>query len=386
MNEDNYAINNLDIAVFLRDYWQQKPLLIRAALPEFNNPLSPDELAGLACEQDIESRIVSQQGQDWQLLLGPFNEQTFQQLPEQDWTLLVQAVDHIVPEVADLLNYFRFIPNWRLDDVMASYATTGGSVGPHYDNYDVFLLQGAGRRSWRVGAPFGPADTLLEHDQLRLIEGFQSQQEWTLEPGDMLYLPPLFSHWGVALSDDCMTYSVGFRAPSEGEILSDYCDHQLQKMSEQRRYSDPNLALQCNPGEISAAAITTVQQIIRAQLTDSDAIADWFGRYMTEVKYPLGEQHIELDPLWQQQLDAAESVYRDPSSRFSFSGSGQRVTAFVNGSSHRNVRRQLIELLCAEQHYSASEIAASVGDRQDGTFVQYLLAQGSLVLDHELLD
>ena len=229
------------------------------------------------------------------------------------------------------MDSFRFIPNWRLDDVMASYATVGGSVGPHYDNYDVFLLQGAGRRHWRVGAPFGPKDKLLKHDQLRLIKDFNSQQEWTLEPGDMLYLPPLFSHWGVALSDDCMTYSVGFRAPSEGEILSDFCDHQLQQLSEQRRYSDPKLTLQSNPGEISAAAITTVQQIIAAQLTDSAAISDWFGCYMTEVKYPLGEQHVELDELWQQQLNAAESVYRDPASRFSFSGSEQRVTAFVNG-------------------------------------------------------
>jgi len=386
VNEDNYAINNLDIGVFLRDYWQQKPLLIRAALPDFNNPLSPDELAGLACEEDIESRIVSRKGEQWHLQLGPFDEHSFAQLPAQNWTLLVQAVDHIVPEAADLLNYFRFIPNWRLDDVMASYATTGGSVGPHYDNYDVFLLQGAGRRQWRVGAAFAAGDKLLKHEHLRLIEDFQGHSEWTLEPGDMLYLPPLYSHWGVALSDDCMTYSIGFRAPSKGEILSDFCDHQIQQLSEQQRYGDAGLTLQSNPGEISAEAIATVQQIISAQLTDSHAIADWFGRYMTEVKYPLDELDIELDAHWQQQLVASESVYRDPASRFSFSGSGQRVTAFVNGGRHRNINRQLIELLCSQQHYSSAQLAALVSDSDDGTMVQYLMAQGSLILDHELLD
>ena len=386
MNKGSYAINNLDIDVFLREYWQQKPLLIRAAMPDFDNPLSPDELAGLACEPDVESRIVSQRGQDWQLQLGPFDEGTFAQLPEHDWTLLVQAVDHIVPEAAELLNYFRFIPNWRLDDVMASYATTGGSVGPHYDNYDVFLLQGAGQRHWRVGAPFAPGDTLLPHDQLRLIENFQGQQEWTLEPGDMLYLPPLYSHWGVALSDDCMTYSVGFRAPSQGEMLSDFCDHQIQKLSDEQRYSDANLPRQNNPGEISPQAIAAVQQIIAAQLTDSEAIREWFGRYMTEVKYPLDEQPQPTDEHWQQQLNDAEAVYRDPASRFSFSGSGQRVSAFVNGTLHRNISRELIELLCSAQHFSAVQINALADGHDDNTLLQVLLAQGSLILDHELFD
>jgi len=145
------ALNNLNIADFLQNYWQQQPLVIRNALPNFNNPISPDELAGLACEDQVESRLITTSNGEWNLQHGPLTERHFQQLPTKDWTLLVQAVDHYVADAAKLLNYFRFIPNWRIDDVMASYASTGGSVGPHYDNYDVFLIQGLGSRRWSLG-------------------------------------------------------------------------------------------------------------------------------------------------------------------------------------------------------------------------------------------
>ena len=190
---------------FLRDYWQKKPLLIRQAFPDYENPLSPDELAGLALEEEVESRIVLTQGKSpWELRRGPFAEDDFKTLPERDWTLLVQAVDQFVPDIADLISAFSFLPSWRVDDVMVSYAAPGGSVGPHFDNYDVFLLQTHGRRRWKIGQTCSPASPLLEHPDLRILENFEQQQEWVLEPGDMLYIPPGVAHYGIA-EDDCST-------------------------------------------------------------------------------------------------------------------------------------------------------------------------------------
>ncbi|WP_279293382.1 cupin domain-containing protein, partial [Pseudomonas aeruginosa] len=154
MNADTplQLLGGLTAAEFLRDYWQRKPLLVRQAIPDFESPLSADELAGLSLEESVESRIVLEHGKTpWEMRRGPFQEEDYQHLPEQDWTLLVQAVDQFVPEVAQLLEQFRFLPSWRIDDVMISYAAPGGGVGPHFDNYDVFLLQGHGRRRWKVG-------------------------------------------------------------------------------------------------------------------------------------------------------------------------------------------------------------------------------------------
>lgn len=177
----------LTSAEFLRDVWQQQPLLIRGAFPDFDNPLSPDELAGLACEDNIEARLVEEQGPDgpWQVSHGPFDETTFARLPERDWTLLVQAVDHYVPEVAALLENFTFLPRWRLDDIMVSYAPPGGSVGPHLDQYDVFLLQGCGQRRWQLGGQVADDAPILRGIDLRILETFEvnADQDWVLEPG-----------------------------------------------------------------------------------------------------------------------------------------------------------------------------------------------------------
>ena len=213
---------------FLRDYWQKKPLLIRQAIPGFQSPISPDELAGLSLEEDVESRLVIEHGESpWELRRGPFTEHTYQQLPERDWTLLVQAVDQLVPDVAELIEHFRFLPNWRIDDVMISYAAPGGGVGPHFDNYDVFLLQAHGQRRWRIGQMCDSESPMLAHGDLRILADFQGTEEWVLEPGDMLYLPPRLAHFGTA-EDACMTYSVGFRAPSAAEVLTHFTDFLAQ--------------------------------------------------------------------------------------------------------------------------------------------------------------
>ncbi len=246
---------NFDSAGFLRDYWQRRPLLIENPWKCWTNPLDGDELAGLACEEAVESRLIEQSRDDWRAECGPFPEDRFRQTGKAPWTLLVQAVDHHVSEVAALIDPFRFVPNWRIDDVMVSYASDGGGVGPHFDHYDVFLIQGLGRRRWQVGAICDAATELLPHDHLRLVASFEPSQEWLLEPGDILYVPPRLAHNGVAVGDDCMTYSIGFRAPSRAELIAGWCDDLIAGLEDDDRYTDPGLAAQTNPGEISAEAI-----------------------------------------------------------------------------------------------------------------------------------
>ena len=200
MNPDQplQLLGGLTAREFLRDYWQRKPLLIRQAIPDFQNPLEPDELAGLSLEEEIESRLIIGQDRTWELRRGPLPEDTFAGLPERDWTLLVQSVDQFVPEVDEVLEPFRFLPSWRVDDVMISYAAPGGGVGPHYDHYDVFLLQGHGRRRWRIGQPCTADSPLIDGLELKILADFQQTDEWVLEPGDMLYLPPGIAHYGIA--------------------------------------------------------------------------------------------------------------------------------------------------------------------------------------------
>jgi 50S ribosomal protein L16 3-hydroxylase len=332
------TLRHFDSEAFLRDVWQQRPLLIRNPWPEWSNPLDPDELAGLACENDVESRLVTLSDTSWDLEQGPLGEDRFGKLGKAPWTLLVQAVDHHVPAVATLLEPFRFIPNWRVDDVMVSYAVDGGGVGPHFDQYDVFLVQGLGRRRWQVGGLCDHDTELLPHDDLRLLAHFEPVEEWVLEPGDILYVPPRFAHNGIAVGDDCMTYSVGFRAPSRAELIAGWTEHLLDDLDDDDRYSDPGLAAQDNPGEISAHALARLQAMVAAGLSDGDAFARWFGQYTTKPKNP----DIDWRPAEPVGLADVRGVLaegapllRNPAFRFSFIPRDETsLVLFVNGECH----------------------------------------------------
>ena len=344
---------NFDIAGFLRDYWQRRPLLIRNPWDRWRNPLEGDELAGLACEKGVESRLVVRQGGEWQVENGPIPAARFGELGADPWTLLVQAVDHHVPQVAALIEPFRFIPDWRIDDVMVSYADHGGGVGPHFDQYDVFLIQGQGTRRWRIGRACNEATPLLDHPELRLLARFEPSVEWLLEPGDILYLPPGTAHDGSAEGDNCMTYSVGFRAPSRGELIGNWADDLLAEMREDDRYADPGLAAQDNPGEIRAEALERLHAMITERMADRGAFARWFGRYSSTPKYP------DMDWQPEQALDAAAvraligqgaALLRNPASRFAFirENTGD-VLLFVDGESYPCAGNlaPLAEALCA---------------------------------------
>lgn len=289
LNQALTLLNQLSPAEFLAEYWQKKPLLIRQAIPKFSGLLDPNELAGLACEDEVQSRLVQIHKGQWQVTHGPMSEKTFKRLPEKDWTLLVQGVNHYLPEATDLLAQFSFIPHARLDDLMVSYAPDGGGVGPHLDSYDVFLLQGSGKRHWKISAQTD--FTLIEDAPLRILKNFETEQEWVLEAGDMLYLPPQIAHWGVAVGDDCMTYSIGFRAPKAQELAHEFMHFMQDQIQLDGIYQDPDLTLQAHPAEISSQMVSKVSQTLSSIKWDDALIGHFLGQYLTDPK-----PHIVFEP------------------------------------------------------------------------------------------
>jgi 50S ribosomal protein L16 3-hydroxylase len=275
-------LNNLTPAQFLAEYWQKKPLLIRQAIPNFKGLMSPNDLAGLACEDEVQARIIQQKKDIWLVKSSPFDEAIFAKLPKRDWTLLVQGVNHYLPEAADLLALFNFIPHTRLDDLMVSYAPAGGGVGAHVDSYDVFLLQGTGKRRWKISAQTDLS--LVENAPIKILKNFVSEQEWLLEAGDMLYLPPQIAHWGISESDDCMTYSIGFRAPKTQELQHEFLSYLQDNISAEGLYTDADLKLQNHPAEISADMIAKVSAMLLKITWDKNNVADFLGKYLTEPK------------------------------------------------------------------------------------------------------
>jgi len=330
-----YTINWGDLTVeeFLSDYWQQKPLLIRNAFPNFEPVITSDELAGLSLEQEVESRLIQfkPDRSEYQLDCGPLNEETFANLPESDWTLLVQAVDHYSPKAKALLNAFNFIPNWRIDDLMISYATPGGGVGPHYDNYDVFLIQAEGTRRWELGGIESSQSPRLADAPVLILSEFKSQESFDLEPGDMLYLPPQVAHNGVATSEDCVTYSAGFRAPSDAEILRTVSDQIGESLTSEERFSDAKRSVCLSPGEIDQASIDQITKRLTELLTNRDQLETALGSLFSEPKYP--DQAESLDPEgYQDWIQDAEEfgIEIAPNNRLLYL-EGEQFKLFCNG-------------------------------------------------------
>ena len=321
---------------FLREHWQKKPLLVRNAYPDVQCPLEPEELAGLACEPEVESRLVLERdgSKPWELRHGPFQEDDFTSLPASHWTLLLQELNKYIPEAALLLDDFNFIPGWRVDDLMASYAADRGSVGPHTDQYDVFLIQTWGRRRWQISEDRSHPELLPDTD-LRLLAQFQPQQEWLLQPGDMLYLPPGVAHHGVA-DGPCMTFSVGFRAPTLHGLVEAWADERSAALDPEKLYADPDLRPQPHSGAIAPAALARIRTLIRDTLSGSDADIDhWFGRQMSLPQR--GEPSAPRDPASDPaellaRLHNGEPLWRSDYSRFTFIiGEHGGPTLFVDG-------------------------------------------------------
>ena len=277
-------INALTHAEFLKEYWQKKPLLIKGGFTDLEDPIEPEELAGLAMEDDIESRLITNHDDKWESYHGPFED--FSLLTETNSTLLVQAVDHWHPVAAELLEPFRFIPNWRIDDLMISYSTPGGGVGPHLDQYDVFIIQGEGKRHWRVGMPDPNLKEVAQNKSLLQVEQFNAIIDEVLEPGDILYIPPGCPHEGYAV-ENALNYSVGFRAPDTKDFLSNFADYLIDNELGKTRYSDKTLTLRESSGELNTGEVEKIQSIMLDAIQDKEVIKRWLGNYLSQPKHDM---------------------------------------------------------------------------------------------------
>ncbi|MCZ8113732.1 cupin domain-containing protein [Silanimonas sp.] len=343
--------------VFLRDYWQKRPLLIRNAFPGFETPISPDDLGALSLEATALSRLIvwDRKKDKWAVETGPLPEDRFDRVPERDWTLLVQDVDKWDADVRELVEAFPFLPRWRIDDVMISFAVEGGSVGAHIDQYDVFLLQGMGHRHWQIDAnPNQPVD-FRNDAPIRLLKSFTPSHEWTLGPGDMLYLPPGLGHHGVAL-DPCLTFSLGMRAPAKAELIEDFALELASRAGERERYADPDLAVPTDAFEIDAAALDRVKQTLGGMAgdgaEDEAVLRRWFGRFITRYRAS-GNLQPPKKASTRAEFDAAIAaggvVQRHPFSRVAWLREGKsKAMWFVTGSDIEGLRAKDAALLCRE--------------------------------------
>lgn len=329
-------LGGMNAQTFLRDYWQKKPLLIRGALDiSADNLANFADLTALAARDDVESRWIlgefSPQHPDigarqsfknsrWTLKHGAFSAAFFQNCPPENWTLLVQGVNLYLPNIARLLWQFDFLPFARLDDLMISYGPKGGTVGPHFDSYDVFLLQIGGEKRWQISG--GQNTPLIEGAPLKILSEFCAEQSWTLQHGDMLYLPPKYAHFGVNLSAG-MTYSIGFRAPSAQELATQFLEYWLEFAAPlDGRYADPDLKFQKNPAEISGEMISQVADFLDKIHWTKDDIADFLGRYLSEPKahlyFDAPDQTLDFDDFAQHVADFG--IELDLKSQLLFSG------------------------------------------------------------------
>lgn len=369
-------MENFDSDRFLAEYWQKAPCVIRQA---FSDPywIEPDELAGLACEDGVEARIISRKSDKWCVDSGPFAEERFANLPQTQWTLLVQAVDQWLPEVQEILTHFAFLPRWRLDDIMVSYAPVGGTVSQHYDFFDVFLIQGEGSRTWQVGEVCGSHSELLEDTSVRILKQFTPVAEFVLEPGDVLYIPARHSHYGVSTADS-MTYSVGFRAPGVREIVDGIATEALSSLREDERYTDSADSLRAPPGEIPENAVERVQVMLAQALSDKSLIRRWLGNYVTERKYPELELCVVHTGDWHKKLMSRAPLMKNPSSRFAYSDQ----ILFVDGTEYET-SIELARSLADVNNDQLPDLGVLVSDPANMETLGLLIESGSLVFIDE---
>lgn len=283
--------NELTPELFLQNYWQQKPLVLRQALPGFEDLISPDELAGLACEELVESRLIFKQDDQWHAKSGPF--EAYDHLGDKDWTLVVQAADNWSDEVGALAAAFNFLPDWRRDDVMISFATEGGSVGPHIDNYDTFICQGSGTRRWIVG-PNGNHEQFSAHELLLHVKPFNTIIDVELQAGDILYIPPGYPHEGIAQSPS-MSFSVGYRTESVKDGLSALADYLIDQDLGNDLLTDPKRKVCVNPALVDNNDLSLIKQHLSKVLQDDRLLARFAGCHLSSPKHALDAPEAPFD-------------------------------------------------------------------------------------------
>lgn len=368
-NQPLQLLGGLSTEQFFNEYWQKKPLLIRNAIDDFESLISPDELAGLSLEDDIQSRIIIEKDADkpWKVIYSPLDESVFSEMPETHWTLLVSDVEKHIPEFTEITDQFRFIPDWRIDDLMISYAPEGGSVGPHIDQYDVFLLQAHGQRRWQIGSKPVENEDFIEDLEIRVLKEFFHDHDWILNPGDLLYLPPRIAHHGIALND-CLTYSVGFRANSHNELVTSFTDHLLNNNKNEKRYNA--IDFQQHPAEITSDTIQQLKNILLSNLqTDSSHIEEWFGEFITEQKFELDtvpEQVFTDSSEVFEHLLSLELINRHPAIRFAFIKHGTISDLFINAKKY-TTQANFAEQLCGDRNISVATLISNATSEAEKT-------------------
>ncbi len=353
---------------FLRDVWQKKPLLMRGAASGLDHP-DPNTLAGLALEDCVESRLMTGAGSGpWNVQQGPFTEQDFAALPKQNWTLLVQSVDHFMTEVSLLLDSFAFLPGWRIEDIMLSYAVRGGSVGPHYDRYDVFLIQASGKRRWQIGPRCDDDSPRLPHDQLRLLADMPVTEEFVVEAGDVLYLPPGIGHWGVAEDDDCVTWSVGFRAPAPADLLARLTDTAIER-ADQSLYSDPGRSPCPAPERLADTDMASLREQALA-LIDHDVMREALASLLSEPRQPAGlDFEVDCGHIAAASTDTV--LVRHGAARLLIDSQGN---AWLNGERRAlsDAERPLACLLARQRKYTEMELQPLLNDESEQLMEEWI--------------
>ena len=376
---------DIDEQQFLSSYWQRKSYLNRGAFTDKLPNIALPELADLASNEEVESRIIRGHAMDgeWQSQPGPFSQSEISALPSKDWTLLVQGLDHWNDEISGILDFFNFLPRWRLDDIMASYAPLGGGVGPHFDYYDVFLIQASGSRQWQLGQLCNEHSALQANSQVKLLKEFDHQQSFEVHAGDVLYIPAGQAHWGTATTDDCITLSVGFRAPSNQDILIETLESVLLEIAQQPtqdehlRYRDTTTSIDAHPYKINRPAQQQVQDMLHqlspnllANIQRKAELA--FGQLVTDQKClpaePTGDIWTAAELLAEMQKDGFLRFSHPPQSRLAFN----QDTLFVNGvafASPESFSRAICDKLLSD-----------IADQQQQEILLELLNNGDLSL------
>ncbi|WP_330959111.1 ribosomal protein uL16 3-hydroxylase [Photobacterium sp. 53610] len=341
---------------FLSTYWQKQPTVIKGGLTDFVDPISPDELAGLAMEAEVDSRYVARQGEQWQVEQGPL---TFENLPEDHWSFMVQAANHWHTGAARLVKPFRQMPGWLFDDLMISYSTPGGGVGPHFDQYDVFIIQGSGKRRWRVGPKKDNYEECFRHPSLRQITGFDPIIDEVLEAGDILYIPAGFPHDGYAL-ENAMSYSMGFRSPKKQELLSSFADFVIENEMGDEHYHNPDLPARENYGEVPVAEAEDLISMMRSLMDDPEAMQQWLGEYLSLSRHEM--DIISADPLWTPSeladlLLQGETLFKIGGLR-AFYHQGKPGTVYVDGECYHlpSGCETAADWLCNQDSFSVADM------------------------------
>lgn len=359
MNIESVNWGELSPEIFLKQYWQKKPLLIKQAFTDFEDTISADELAGLAMEQEIESRIISVNNQgDWQVDHGPFED--FSKYGEDNWTLLVQAVNNWSRPTHNLLSPFSFIPNWRIDDVMVSFSTPKGGVGAHLDQYDVFIIQGSGKRHWQVGAPDNTLTNLLPHADLKQVSPFTPVIDDITEPGDLLYIPPNHPHKGVSI-ENSVNFSIGFQAPSSQDLWSSFADNLIDNNLGEQRFSDPERPLPETSFTITQQDKQQLKAFMLQNLEQESFFEQFIGQYLTQGHHAL-EILVPVEDIDESKLS---DILSEPDILFMpVSGlkaaiiNDKQATLFINGESFalESQTLALAEQLAQQKPLSTGEV------------------------------